>query len=356
MPAATMDSRFPPELLPMLQRDTMARLGLPALPAMRVRKTFINPYSAVHVLEFNGLTGKQRLFVKQPKSPTRGHPKLQARLLAEFQIMDRVHDLRGDEGRFCVAKPIGVYPDYPAIATLDAGNKTLRSRYANLARRWVPPRMRVDLLEQVQQCGLWLRAFQSRTSDGRGPFDTEGMIQYLLPRLQKLQSMKVLDVALAEGIVHTIRRLSQRHDAQDHPLVGRHNDFASHNILAEGERVCIIDFSMYDSGSFAHDPVNFWLELELLKLDPTYDAVFLTGLQNTFLSAFGQIETTHTAFVLARCQYTVTRLLTTATRSSHWFPAFRHTRAATAASLLWLQDFTGAAEATTPESRATASS
>ncbi len=339
LPDALTNNEFPEALLPVLQRDAQEKLSLSQAPSLKVMRVLANPYSVVHV--FQARTGDQarRIFVKQPFSEIQRKTTLQARLSAEFQIMDELQGGEEGEGGYSVAKPIGLYLEYPAIATLDGGDKTLRAHYAVFCRQWIPERFRQTLLEEVRQCGLWLRYFQDQTMVGTGDFDAKSLVEYISLRLLKLEEMGLLGATTSRSILERIALLSSKVDPAKHMVCGRHNDYAGHNIMVRKAGVCVIDFSMYDHGSFAFDPVNFWLELELLKLDVTYDIPFLSKLQKQFLSTFDRLEVNSPDFGLVRCQYMITRLLTAWPLSTGYTPLAYYHRKVVGLCLAWLLEF-----------------
>jgi hypothetical protein len=66
----------------------------------------------------------------------------------------------------------------------------------------------------------------------------------------------------------------------------------------------------------AYDVCNFWLSLESRKSDPRYSVAAITEAQEIFLDSYGFRSSKSIAFQLARCRYTITRLLTLANEST----------------------------------------
>ena len=329
-----------------LLKDAISIFGLDAAPSIVLRETIRNPYSEVHVFEITQNKFFQRIFVKIPHSEFQALPILKTRLIAEFRIMQRLHVL-GMEGRDNgVGVPFGYYPEYPALATLEAANKTLRMHYRTKARLIAPTSSRDCLMREVSNCGLWLRDFQKVTEKERAPFDIDELITYSGVRLKRLLGQNDIEFpnSLAEGITKSIQELGENIQADENRIVGRHNDFASHNILASDGRVWIIDFNMFDYGSNAYDPCNFWLDMEMLKHDATYSKPFLGALQERFLNSYGLISQESPAFNLARCRYTLNRLVTSLSGAKGWTPEKYYRRRVVRACLDWLESF--AAEST----------
>lgn len=339
MPVTQSQSVMPEGLIKALRRDAVSMFGLPAVPTIVLRKTIRNPYSQVHVADITQNQFHRRVYVKIPHSEIHGMTLLKERLISEYEIMQKLRDHDSNRKGYGVAIPFGFYPEYPAYATLEAARDTLRMHYHARARVLVPSFLRSSVMEEVSNCGKWLREFQENTLKGPAPFDVRELATYSDVRLQRLLRQNQIEFSsgLAEGVLQAIHDLGSRIDPGENRISGRHNDFASHNILAEAGRVWVIDFSMFDYGSSAYDSCNFWFDLEMLKLDPTYSGQFLSDLQARFLVSYGLMTPESPAFNLARCRYTLNRLVTSLDGSKGWQPGSLYRRNVVRVSLKWLQ-------------------
>jgi hypothetical protein len=324
-----------------LLQDSVRVFGLPETPRIVLLRTLKNPYSDVHVFEVTKGSFCQRIYVKIPYSDSQSMPILRSRLATEYEVMRRLNSPDMENEKFGVAVPFGYYHEYPAIATLEAGITSLRVQYRRNARLLGSSYMRDRLLEDVENCGYWLKRFQALTLQGAAPFDLAELSAYCTLRLDRLVSNEKIEFpkGLSERIVQTIHALGQSISAQGVQVVGRHNDFASHNILAGNGKVWIIDFSMFDYGASIYDPCNFWLDIEALKLDPTYSGTFLEALQERFMVAYGGMSMDDPAFMLARCRYTLNRLVTSLDRTKGWSARAIYRRRIVRDSLNWLKCF-----------------
>lgn len=334
-------NKIPEGLTANLQRDAVRIFGLHPAPSIVHKKTIQNPYSDVHVFEISQDEFKRRVYVKLPHSEFQGPEILKTRLISEFGIMQRLNVLGLNTREYGVGVPFGYYPEYPAIATLEAANKTLRMRYRTRARLLVPSAVRDSVTQEVANCGLWLRKFQEVTAKEAATFDIDELVIYSQVRLKRLLSHSKIDFPnhLAEGVVQGIYGLGGSIQPGEGRIVGRHNDFAGHNILVDDQKVWVIDFSMFDHGPSAYDPCNFWLELEMLKLDPTYSTPFLGDLQKQFLASYGLISPDSPEFRLARCRYTLNRLVTSLGDMEGWKPDSFYRRRVVHRCLNWLEGF-----------------
>lgn len=331
-------------LMELLQRDVVQSLQLPALPVVLYVKTLHNPYSDVHIFQIDPKHLNLHVYVKIPHASPSNLHLMQKRLAAEFKIMQQLHSEASATTNtpYChVARPLGYYPEHLAIVTFKAGAQTLRQHYRSAARLLYNSKSRELLLKEVINCGLWLKKFQQCTAAGTAAFDGKQLIDYVKIRLDSLikKSNIEFSIPLSDKIISQIATLSESIDPQMHKISGRHNDFSSHNILTDRGKVWAIDFSMYDTGSSVYDPSYFWLELEMLKIDPSYSTKFLDFLQDAFLEAYGSISINSPVFNLVRCQYSINRILTLHNDTRLPTPGTFYRRSAVKACMEWVIKF-----------------
>lgn len=332
------------KLIECIQRDAAKLLNFSGLPTVQVIKTLHNPYSDTHLvgIEYNNV--HLRAYLKMPHAKKSEIITVQKQLATELKIMQKLHqgsNAEADQLFSDVAKPLGYYPEHLALATFEAGPRTLRQHYRSAGRLIYRRRSRELLLDEVKNAGIWLQKFQQHTMHGTGAFDATHLISYLKIRLDILIGIKDLDFSplLADKIITQIERLSKTLDPAIHQISGRHNDFASHNIICTTGKVRIIDFSMYDTGSTAYDPTYFWMDIEMLKSDPSYCSQFLSQLQEKFLEYYGKISPRSVAFQLVRCKYSLNRILTLHSTSKFPTPHSIYKRSVVASCMSWINKF-----------------
>lgn len=342
----TLTQKLSADLIERLRNDVARLLALNGMPSLVYGRAIHNPYSDVHILCVEYQQLKRRIYVKIPHTEKLEIQLAQSRLAAEFSIMQLLcAEANGSEGqhRYGTVTPIGYYPDYPAIATFEGASQTLRQHYRSAARLFYNGRSRAFLLDEVKSCGLWLRDFQQKTFQRFDAFDTEKLVAYLEVRLDLLvkKSVAGFTQALAQKIIDQVRNHSARIAPKVHKITGRHQDFASHNILSERGRIWVVDFSMYDTDSSAFDPAYFWLDLEMLRFDFSYSNQFIQKLQEIFLDSYGLISTEDPAFQLVRCQYSINRILTLHSKQGLLsFDDIYH-RAVVHGCMAWIERFLG---------------
>lgn len=312
---------LPGELARRIQRDVQAHFHLAELPTAGAVWQIVNPYSLVLCILWSAGDWSQRVFVKLPLGPV--DPVAAAKysqpehstVLREFNVLSMLAPLRVANARGSVAGtvvPLANYIDLFALVTVDAGGTTLRRTYTRHARRWALPRDREALLARVDLCGCWLRQFHASTAQGHDGFKVDELQAYCLTRLEKMHRSypSALSQTQAEHLMTAAARVAARIPSDSLRISGRHNDFASHNIIARPDGgISVLDFTMYDHGANAFDVCNFWFELEMLKWDPTYSRSLLSDAQRLFLASYGEMTADSPDFILARLRYAINRLL-----------------------------------------------
>jgi hypothetical protein len=285
--------------------------GLVAAPGLDAAWRIDNPYSTVWCLRFSAPSWTCRYFAKLAKGPHVNRDALRAQLVTEYEVLCRLARSSTNTADAASVEALAWFPDLPAIVTIEAPGLTLRQLYARRARRVGAAAGRADLLQRVCRAGEWLRRFQDSTAQGKGAFPIDSLVSYCNTRLQRLVQRHpgTFSPQDADRIVLRMKALAATLPAEGVALCGRHNDFASHNLIAlAAGGIRVLDFQSYDEGPSAFDPCNFWYELELLKLDPSYSADLLSEMQRSFLQAYGRIEPDAPSFRLARIRYGINRL------------------------------------------------
>jgi hypothetical protein len=333
-------SEFSQELLALVSRDYSEALELSPQAELRIIKTIKNPYSIVYLLEPTRKTIGPRVYVKIPFSDFQGKEILTNRLVAEFEILQTINNDLEHDANIGVAKPIGIYKIYPALATLDAGKVTLRKQYNSGARLIASSASKKKLNNTAEIAGTWLRKFQEITKKTISPFQTEELAIYCDVRIQKLkiEHNEYITHDALDRVLTGIHNLATN-TSEINYVAGRHNDFASHNIVLDENKLNVIDFSMFDYGPTSYDPCNFWLDLEALKLDSTYSTSQLNKMQEIFLASYGSISPDSAFFNLARCRYTLNRIVTYKRYANGWSPSAFYRRRVIKSCSDWLANF-----------------
>ncbi len=299
-----------------------------------------NPYSTVWCLEMHAGGRSRRYFVKASKRPRADPSSMRLALQREYEMLVRLRDDGLPDGRAAVVTPLAFYADIPALATVAADGTTLRRVYARDARRWSPPAAGRRLCGLVGTAGEWLASFQDRTAVGSAPFSVDELVDYLGVRLERLARRALpRGVPDTAAIVAGARRRAEALGAGGVPHAARHNDFASHNVVATDDALRVLDFQACDTGPCVFDACNFWLELEWLKLDPSYSVQLLAKMQREFIAGYGRIDPDDATFELARLRYTVNRLLNEVDARGRWSAWSWRRQRTVGATTAWLRRF-----------------
>jgi hypothetical protein len=303
--------------------DAARRFGLDGLPQLSAAWRIVNPYSIVLCLEYRRKDWRQRFFAKLALHAQVSRDELRAQLQVEFDVLHKLHPLADRARSIGTVEPLALYLEIPSLVTVEAQGVTLRKAYARQGRLWSTVRARVSLVELAEQCGQWLADFHDQNI-----------------RFNKLKTSfpGLLTPAQIETICRAAHRLGEQMPAGAVRICGRHNDFASHNIIAGDEGgLSVLDFMSFDHGPEAFDACNFWFELELLKFDRSYSPSLLAQMQQAFLTGYGRIDPERPDFRLARLRYSINRLLNelaAARGLDRWSPRRRSCVSGTKAWLL----------------------
>jgi hypothetical protein len=328
---------FPPTLAPRIVAGAGTFFGLEGDPTLGAVEASSHPYSLVFRVELRWPATSRRLYVKVPPAKPRNVAILAARLSAEYAILGELTRHFAGRRDIGVVEPYARFDEPLAVATVEAQGITLRRLLARSARVLRLPGRRARLERAVRQCGCWLREFQQATARGTAAFDHDALLSYCRLRVEELARppAPALPGDLAQRI---LERLADRGEvSSDAAICGRHNDFAGHNIIVGEEGVRVLDFSMFDHGPAVFDVANFWLDLELLKPDPTYSPRVIGDLQRAFLESYGLADPRDPAIARALCRYVLNRLLTL--RTARPRPLSLAERRLAAACHAWLVAF-----------------
>jgi hypothetical protein len=311
-----------PGLIDRIAADAVAHFGLSATPRTTATWMLHGPYSSVLCVQLTRDHWSQRFFAKLPRKPGQAAAGVLAELMRkEFELLRSLGLQNSEAGAVGTVEPLAYYPDVPSLVTIEAVGRTLRREYSLYARVGTGRRAQEGLLQRVDLCGQWLAGFHARTASGFSGFDVDELLSYCRVRLDRLSKLRSPPLSTSEtsSLERAALAASQQMSAGSLRVSGRHNDFASHNIIASrGSGIRVLDFMAYDEGVNAFDVCNFWLELELLKFDPTYSSGLLSAMQSVFLGAYGQVDPSQPDFKLARVRYSLNRLLNEMSSTSSW--------------------------------------
>lgn len=270
---------------------------------------FRNQYSNVY--NFKACAEKELIsvFIKIPHAKEGKQQIYRERLAIEYSILKDFSAESEEADRYGVAEPIGLYLDWPALATHQAGNEELGASISRAAKHFGTKSIRNEVEFNVASCGLWLKEFQEKTTSFEEKDHVADALEYFTPRLQQLVALSVIDERKAAQLTEAIDRIFHESEIRGFDTVGRHNDFAGHNIMSADRKIRIIDFSMYDTGLKLYDPINFLFNLEQKKFDVRNNQNYISHLQKTFLESYTSDITSSPLYDSVLARFALNRLL-----------------------------------------------
>ena len=340
MEYSALDS-LPESLLERLTADVKEHFGFDTTPDVGEIRLLRKPYSRVFRVQLKGPADGPCVYLKAPiRSPKNEHLLLE-RLETEYRVLKELSARMPSTARAGVVEPLAYYPEQPAVATVEAPGATLGGLVSRHARWYSLSGQCWELPLYANLCGRWLRDFHDATAQGARRFDIDEHLEYCEPRLSLLCKIDRVgfDAEQAKKVLARLTALAASVPEGDNTVAGRHNDFAGHNIIAGHRGVRVLDFSMYDHGSTYFDVCNFWLDLDVLKMDRAFAPRVLSALQGIFLDSYGGASPAHPLFTLVRCRYVLNRLLTTVNSLKKWNRSYPARRRLAKAYYQWLTDF-----------------
>ncbi len=255
--------------------------------AVRIEKSLGGQESDIFVLSSDAEEKPLRLYVKVVKEDNFRAGTLKARLHAEYSCLQETYEYFRHSSLHGAVRPVAFFPQWRSIVTAESPGillKPLVMSYTRLlSMRDIKPLKRVVFL-----CGKWLRDFHHHVR-AETSFEMEEISLYVSRRLAMLEGAGLMNRDLAPVLRNTLERMQKR-GPQTLPRVLLHNDFIPGNILADGEKICVLDFSWVGRGVAYFDIVSFWLELQKLGEAPQHSRDRISTLQKAFLEGYGEIS------------------------------------------------------------------
>lgn len=235
----------------------------------------------------------------------------------EFEIMRRLWGELREHPVFSVARPLVFLPERHALVMSKSPGRQFQSILTRKARFRPGGKTMARLESLCHACGRWLKWFQwNADSDLNGKLDLDDMIEKIDYRLERLVDCEKADFdeKLRSRTLRRLEMLSQDVAESDLYISAVHGDFFPGNVLANGQKITILDFAMYRTGSVFTDVTYFWHQLDTLLLKPVYRQSVIRRLQHAFLLGYDDCLAstdpfeTKALFKLFRLQHLVYRI------------------------------------------------
>lgn len=142
-------------------------------------------------------------------------------------------------------------------------------RFLLLARRFPTPRASRRAATLCYQVGRWLSLFQGFTKPLDSTlFEPLDLVRYCERRLRILADSEARDSAYRApaSVLQRAEQIAAAVKPAECVRVGQQNDFRPDNILTDGERVAVLDFTGFTYGPALYDFMKFQMKLEDLRL------------------------------------------------------------------------------------------
>ena len=274
---------------------------------------FSNPGSTTCRVELFVGEARYSIYVKI-LIPGRGvTEKIKEDVFKEYGVLQSLYEGFAGISHISVVRPLAVFPDYRAIVTEEARGPTLQHRLSRATRIWASSHDSDKAGRSCYLAGKWLNKFQQLTYKGNAPFSAGDLVDYCNVRLCDLVARPESGVndSLQQKLSDCIEAMSRQAKQQQNTVAGCHNDFAPHNMIAQDNHLCVLDFGFFNYDSTIYDVCRFWHRLETFKTDPLVSSRRITEYQESFLLGYEHtVDRNASAFRLAEIRFVLSSMCT----------------------------------------------
>lgn len=271
-----------------------AKLLWPEAPprAITIAQKFSRPYSTVYRLQLRNVDDapSPALYAKvfQPSARNlHNQQKYLERLRTEFEVARRLCAVFPEQPQFAFVRAIAYYPELLALVTEEARGRVLAEIISETCKPWSLRNALERTVIHCRRAGQALAAMQSATRCAT-PFDCEAFLDYVKVRLQRLRESASVPFSANDHkrVLNFLEKALSVLPAEQLAQCGCHSDYAPFNLLAEEERVTVLDFSMFKTGSCYNDVTYFHHRVEGYLHKPIYRAAAIRTVQRAFLEGY----------------------------------------------------------------------
>lgn len=264
-------------------------------PELEIEERFQRNESDLFVITMKLNGNSSRLYVKVGKEHNFEPGTLLDRLSAEYNCLGATYEFFKDQPKCAAVRPIAFVPECRAIVTAEVPGEGLKDLVVKRTQR-LSGRPVEDIRNAIFLCGQWLRDFHQNIHSGT-QFEMEAVTIYVTQRLELLEAGALIPETVGARLRERLEDI-ERGIGPSLQQVQLHNDFIPGNVLFDGHKICVLDFSWVGRGCKYFDIVAFWLELQRLSEMPHYSTTKVEHLQNAFLNGYGGISEHSTEFRL----------------------------------------------------------
>lgn len=272
---------------------------------------FINPGSTTYRVELFLCERKHAIYVKTLIPGQRATEKLKEDVINEYELLCSLYDDYAGMSEISVVRPLAVFPEYGALVTEEAPGPTLQHRLARVTRILISDGYSNIAGKSCYLAGKWLNRFQQLTFKGNSSFLAGDIVNYCNIRLFDMAAKPVsgINKCLQKKISASIEEKSGQAMQQENKVAGCHNDYAPHNMIAQDNRLHVLDLGSFSYDSTIYDVCRFWHRLETFKAYPLVSSTRITDYQQKFLLGYGHsVDRNACAFKLAECRFVLSSM------------------------------------------------
>jgi len=207
----------------------------------------------------------------------------------EYNILNRLYNRTKNNPEFTVIKPLAVNYELLALITEESKGERFDKLFKNRAR-FLSNKSYKELEKYCGLCGKWLSFMQKETKLNKHNVSVYSNLRKgIIDNLRKIQEISPPSFyyKLFSTITEYLKREEKSHNNGNQVVSWYHGDFRLGNILIDGNRIVILDFTDSGIGSIYMDLATFHLNLEMLKYSfSILDRNKIRELQMNFVDSF----------------------------------------------------------------------
>jgi hypothetical protein len=249
-----------------------------------VESTAMRSHSIVTVIGVRARGRTRRYYLKTLRATDATLELKRAQARREFDVLVELERRLWDDPELGAVRPVRCWPDQLSLLTEEfPGEKLARA----LSRGRGPGRAAAELAGLCRRVGRWLALFQALVPPA-GAATVEDLLGYCERRLRLLVDCRPRDFRdLAGPLARRLESLAAAIDPADLRSVARHNDFRPDNIMTDGVRVAVLDFTGFTGGPALYDFVKFWMKLDDLAFGVSYRPSVVESWKQAFTDGYG---------------------------------------------------------------------
>jgi tRNA A-37 threonylcarbamoyl transferase component Bud32 len=289
------------------------------------------PFSDVLRIRIKSGTDSQFAFIKifklQDKSEAHVE-RIRNRLLRDFASTRRIYESFGGHANLASVRPIACFPEYFALVTEEIAGVTLDEVIRQKLRFPARADSLRELGETFERLGAWVKTFQAANRTGK-QVSLEGVRAYIDERLVKMVGRGRLEFTEADraGVLRFLDAKFPEIAATELSEVNIHADLNPENVIVNGDRVTLLDFTMAKTGTVHHDLSHMFMYLGIVKRKFIFRGAEIDRLQKAMLSGYdAALNPTQPLFQLLLLQHVVCHFASmpenpapSPTRLYHWY-------------------------------------